>query len=108
MNINISMRQLRAFDAVADTGSFTKAAQHLHLTQSALSVLVREMERELGLSLFDRHTRRVELSEAGRDMQPYVKRMLNELQQAVHSMTDLRDQHRGVLRIAATQLIAST
>lgn len=108
MNINLTLRQLRAFDAVSESGSFTKAAQRLHLTQSALSVLVREMERELGVPLFDRHTRRVELAEAGRDLLPYVKRVLNELEQAVHSVTELRDQHKGVLRIAATQLIACT
>ena len=86
MNGNLSLRQLRAFEAVATEGSFTKAAQRLFLTQSALSVLVRDMERELGLSLFDRHTRRVELSEAGRDFYPHVRRMLNELAVAVGSM----------------------
>lgn len=108
MNGNLSLRQLRAFEAVATEGSFTKAAQRLFLTQSALSVLVRDMERELGLSLFDRHTRRVELSEAGRDFYPHVRRMLNELAVAVGSMIDLRDKRRGVLRVAAPQLMACT
>lgn len=108
MNPNLSLRQLRAFEAVAAEGSFTKAAQRLFLTQSALSVLVRDMERELGLSLFDRHTRRVELSEAGRDFYPHVRRMLNDLAAAVGSMIDLRDKRRGVLRVAAPQLMACT
>lgn len=108
MNLNLTLRQLRAFDAVAAEGSFTKAAQRLFLTQSALSVLVREMERELGIALFDRHTRRVELSEAGRDLYPAVRRMLNELTQAVGSVTDLRDKRKGVLRLAAPQLMACT
>ena len=44
-----TLRQLRAFAAVAETGSFTAAAQQLHLTQSALSVLVRELEREIAV-----------------------------------------------------------
>ncbi len=108
MNQNLSLRQLRAFDAVAAEGSFTKAAQRLFLTQSALSVLIRELERELGVAMFNRSTRRVELTEAGRDMQPYVHRVLNELAQGVSSVMDLRDKKKGVLRVAAPQLMACT
>ena len=108
MNLNLTLRQLRAFDAIAQEGSFTKAAQSLFLTQSALSVLIREMERELGVKVFDRHTRRVELSDAGRDLHPNVRRVLNELSHAVSSVTDIRDKKKGVLRIAAPQLIACT
>ena len=71
--MNMTLRQLRAFAAVADTGSFTAAAGRLHLSQSALSVLVRELERELGTRLFDRHTRRVLLTEAGHELLPGVR-----------------------------------
>ncbi len=109
MNLpNLSLRQLRAFDAVAREGSFTRAAQRLHLTQSALSVLVRELERELGVQLFDRHTRRVELADAGRDFLPSVRRVLNELTHGVDSVADLRDKKKGVLRVSAPQLMACT
>ena len=86
--MNLTLRQLRAFDAVAETGSFTAAAARLHLTQSALSVLVRELEREMGVQLFDRHTRRVLLSEAGREFQPSVQRLLSLLA-ALSKTTDL-------------------
>ena len=106
--LNFSLRQLRAFEAVAGEGSFTLAAQRLHLTQSALSVLVRELERELGVQLFDRHTRRVDLSDAGRDFLPSVRRVLNELSQGVDSVIDLRDKKKGVLRVSAPQLMACT
>src|SRR3954453_7379769 len=106
--LNLSLRQLRAFEAVAGEGSFTLAAQRLHLTQSALSVLVRELERELGVQLFDRHTRRVDLSDAGRDFLPSVRRVLNELSQGVDSVIDLRDKKKGVLRVSAPQLMACT
>lgn len=108
MNLNLTLRQLRAFDAVATEGSFTKAANTLFLTQSALSVLIREMERELGVTVFDRHTRRVELSDAGHDLYPYVRRVLNELSEGVSSVMDMRDKKKGVLRIAAPQLMACT
>lgn len=106
--MNLTLRQLRAFAAVAETGSFTAAAATLHLTQSALSVLVRELEREMGVQLFDRHTRRVVLSEAGREFQPSVQRLLADLAGAVAGVTDLRDKKKGVLRLAAPQLMACT
>jgi DNA-binding transcriptional LysR family regulator len=108
MAMNLTLRQLRAFAAVAETGSFTAAAASLHLTQSALSVLVRELEREMGVQLFDRHTRRVLLSEAGREFQPSVQRLLADLASAVAGVTELRDQKKGVLRLAAPQLMACT
>ena len=107
-SMNLTLRQLRAFAAVAATGSFTAAARELHLTQSALSVLVRELEREMGVQLFDRHTRRVLLSEAGREFQPSVQRLLADLAGAVASVTELREKKRGVLRLAAPQLMACT
>jgi DNA-binding transcriptional LysR family regulator len=73
-----------------------------------LSVLVRELEREMGVQLFDRHTRRVQLSEAGREFQPSVQRLLADLAGAVAGVTDLRDKKKGVLRLAAPQLMACT
>jgi len=106
--MNLSLRQLRAFAAIAEQGSFTSAATQLHLTQSALSVLIRELEREMGVRLFDRHTRRVQLSIAGEELRPHVERVLSELNRAAASMRNLRDKKRGVLRIAAPQLMAST
>lgn len=106
--MNLTLRQLRAFAAVAETGSFTAAAQQLHLTQSALSVLVRELEREMGVQLLDRHTRRVQLSEAGREFLPSVHRLLADLAGAVAGVTDLRDKKKGLLRLAAPQLMACT
>jgi DNA-binding transcriptional LysR family regulator len=104
----MTLRQLRAFAAVADTGSFTAAAGRLHLTQSALSVLVRELERDLGARLFDRHTRRVLLTEAGHQLLPSVTRALAELEQAAAGVHALRDKRRGRLRLAMPQLMAST
>ena len=106
--MNVTLRQLRAFAAVAEAESFTAAARELHLTQSALSVLVRELEREMGLQLLDRHTRRVQLSEAGREFLPAVHRLLGDLAGALAGVTELRDKKRGLLRVAAPQLMACT
>lgn len=106
--MNLTLRQLRAFIAVADCASFTEAARQLHLTQAAMSVLVRELEAELGVRLLDRNTRRVELSEAGRDLYPFAQRVLRELEDAVHSVGELRDKKKGLLRVAAPQMMACT
>jgi DNA-binding transcriptional LysR family regulator len=64
--MNLSMRQMRAFLHVARIGNFTRAAERAHMTQAGLSTLVREMERQLGARLFDRTTRMVSLTTAGR------------------------------------------
>jgi DNA-binding transcriptional LysR family regulator len=103
-----TLRQLRAFAAVAELGSFTAAAGRLHLTQSALSVLVRELEGVLGVRLFDRHTRRVLPTEAGRELLPRAARILAEVEAAVAGAGELRDKARGRLRLAVPQLMAST
>jgi len=108
MTRNLTLRQLRAFAAVAELGSFTAASARMHVTQSALSVLVRELERELGARLFDRHTRRVLLTETGQELLPYANRVFAELEQAALSVGGLRDKSRGRLRLAMPQLMAST
>src|SRR5437762_11728002 len=106
MNPNLTLRQLRAFTAVAEFGSFTAAGASLSLTQSALSVLVRELEHALGTRLFDRHTRRVVLTEAGSELLPHATRALAEVTAAIASVGELRDCKRGRVRVAAPQTMA--
>ena len=106
--MNLTLRQLRAFLAVADCASFTEAARQLHLTQAAMSVLVRELEAELGVRVLDRSTRRVDLTDAGRDLYPFAQRVLRELEDAVLSVGELRDKKKGLLRVAAPQMMACT
>ena len=106
--MNVTIRQLRAFVAVSALGSCTAAAGQLHVTQSALSVLIRELERTLGTRLFDRHTRSVRLTDAGRDYLPHVEQVFVELDAGAASVTGLRDKRRGLLRIGAPQLMACT
>ena len=61
----MEIRQLRAFVAIAETGTFTAAAQRVHVTQAAISMQIRQLENELGARLFVRAPRRVILTEAG-------------------------------------------
>jgi DNA-binding transcriptional LysR family regulator len=105
--MNITLKQLRAFTAVADAGGFTDAATRLYLTQSGLSLLVKELEAELGVRLFDRSTRRISLTVAGADFYPLALRVLEDLDSAVNSTLQLQDMKRGTLRIASTPLYSS-
>jgi len=106
--MNVTLRQLRAFVAVARAGSFTLAAESLFVTQSALSGQIRELEQALGLRLIDRSTRRVQLSDVGRDLLPLVDKILNDLDGALNEVVNLKALKRGTVRVAAPQLMACT
>jgi LysR family transcriptional regulator, transcription activator of glutamate synthase operon len=90
----VELRQLRYFAAVASHGNFTRAAEELHLAQSALSQQVRRLERELGVELLLRTTRRVELTEAGEIALTRATRILSE----VDALRSELDELSGLLR----------
>lgn len=106
--MNVSLRQLRAFVALARTGSFTHAADAMHITQSALSGLIKELELVLGVRLVDRSTRRIQLSEVGREFYPLVEKIIQDLDAVVGNIASLKALKTGVVRIAAPQLMACT
>ncbi|GII87793.1 LysR family transcriptional regulator [Sphaerisporangium siamense] len=83
--MELGLRHLRYFVAVAEEGGFTRAASRLHLTQPPLSVAIRQLERGLGLQLLDRTGNRVELTSAGRDFLAHAKSLLRHWQVAVDS-----------------------
>lgn len=107
MNLNISFRQMRAFSAVARAGSFTAAGRQLNLTQSAVSMLVQQLEATLGVALFDRGAA-VSLTEAGQQLLPLARRILDDLNQVVAGASDLRSLRTGMLRVVAPQMLACT
>lgn len=106
--MDVTLRQLRAFAAVARAGSFTGAAESLHVTQSALSGLIKGLESELDVCLVNRSTRYIELSEIGKEFHGVVIRLLRELDDALDHVDDLKRLRSGVVRIAVPQLMAST
>lgn len=106
--MNVTLRQLRAFVAVARTCSFTLAAESLFITQAALSGLIKELEQTLGLRLIDRSTRRIALSGAGENLFPLVDKILHDLDGVLDEVTQLKQLKTGLVRIAAPQLMAST
>jgi len=106
--MDVTLRQLRALLAVAKTGSFTRAAESMHITQSAFSGLIRELESQLGVRLVDRSTRQAQLSDVGKTFHDMVAGLLRELDEALTNIDGLKRLRHGVVRIAAPQLMAST
>jgi DNA-binding transcriptional LysR family regulator len=105
--LHFTLRQLDAFIAVADTASFTRAARHLHLTPSAVSQLIIELEAALGYKLFERSTRKVVLSPAGCALMPSVQAVARNVALARAAAGDIRDQAAGLVRVAAPLVVAS-
>lgn len=105
--MNVTLRQLRAFRTVAEAGSFTDAAKRLHLTQAALSSLVKELESTIGIRLFDRSTRNTKLSSAGADFFPLAVKVLEDLDYALSTTIQLQELKRGNVRVACTPLYSS-
>lgn len=104
----ISLRQLEAFVTVADQHSFSSAADRLGLTAQAVSQLVAELESTLGFRVFDRTTRRVSLSAAGRDYLPAAQTVLRYAQAAETAADDVRNRAAGLVRVGAPLVLASS
>jgi LysR family carnitine catabolism transcriptional activator len=103
----VTLRQLRAFIAVAEAEHFTRAADELGLSQSSVSTLVRELEANLGLRLFDRHTRMLKLTLAGAEILPLARKAMADLDSVIGSSSQLKSLGRGRVSIAASSLQAA-
>src|ERR1700752_2826003 len=99
MDVPVELRQLRYFVAVAEELHFGRAAERLHISQSPLSRAIRELERDVGVVLFVRTTRRVELTEAGALLLKRSRRVLAEIDGAIADARQLAQPGRGVLGI---------
>ncbi|MES2951611.1 MAG: LysR family transcriptional regulator [Pseudomonadota bacterium] len=104
----VTLRQFEAFLAIADLHGIGAAAQRLGLTSSAVSQLLAELESELGFRLFDRTTRRVSLSSAGKDFLSSAESVLRHVQAAAQSADDIRNRAAGIVRVGAPLVLAST
>lgn len=106
--VNITLKQLRTFVAVAESGRFRLAAETVNLTQSAVSILIKELEGQLNVTLFDRHTRFVGLTEAGRRLLPLAMDILERVDGAVDSMVDISTLKSGRVTVASAIVLAAT
>lgn len=102
----MELRQLSHFVAIAEDGSFTKAARRLNYVQSALSVSVQALERELAVRLFDRTTHRVTLTAAGEALLPAARRTLAAAEETRDAAAAVKGVLRGTLRVGIMQSFA--
>lgn len=97
----MELRQLEHVLAVVEEGQFTKAASRVHIAQSGLSSSIRSLERELGVALFARTTRRVALTEAGQSFVGEARKVIAAAEAARASVGGMRDLGRGTLLVNA-------
>lgn len=98
---------LRALRAIVDAGSFTAAAERLGTTHSAMSRQLRQLEEHLQVRLLDRNSRRLSLTEAGRDYYREAAALLDRLQEADDRVRAGQAQPSGIVRISVPQVVAS-
>ena len=106
--MNITLRQVEAFLTVANLRSFTAAGKSMHITQGAVSGLIRELESHVGVPLFDRTSRMVTLSPDGEKFLPVAQKAFQEFEMTERFAADLKQMRSGVLRIVGAPLMACT
>ncbi|GAA4127257.1 LysR family transcriptional regulator [Aminobacter aganoensis] len=105
--MKITNRQIQAFVTIAWQQSFSQAANVLGVTQPSLSMLIRDLELTLSVSLFDRNTRGVRLSQAGLELLPIAERIMSDLQRLEETSGDLSSLALGECRVACSSVLAS-
>lgn len=104
----MEIRQLRAFVAIAESGTFTAGALRVHVTQAAISMQIRQLENELGAKVFVRAPRHVILTEAGEQLLRRARHILREHDAAVDEIAELAGAERGRLRIGSASAMVLT
>lgn len=105
--MNFSLRQLRAFLMVADLNSFTRAAEKIHLSQAALSLMIREFEDQIGFKVFDRSTRMVSLNAAGQKIYPTIHKSVMDLEDSIRAAANISKFKDNLVRVAATSVVST-
>lgn len=98
--LHLTLRQLKVFESVARLGSFTRAAEELHLSQPAVSMQVKQLEESVGLPLFEQLGKKIYLTDAGREMHHYSREIGRQLQEAENVLEEMRGLKRGKLVIS--------
>jgi DNA-binding transcriptional LysR family regulator len=101
----LNFHQLHIFYTVAEKGSFSYAAQALHMTQPAVTMQVQSLEDYFGTKLFNRSTKKIELSEAGRTLMPFAKRSIDLIKETDVSMSKFTHMLEGRLHLGASMTV---
>ena len=104
---DLTLRQLQTVVALAEYGSFIAAAALMKTSQPAVTRTVKHLEEALGIKLFDRSTRSVQITAAGKEFAAVAARMLNDLKITVGSMRELADQRRGQIIVSSIMSVAN-
>ena len=94
---------LQTFISVSDAGSFSRASEQLFITQPAVSKRISALEQELGIPLFDRIGKKVQLTEAGHALLPSAKKILAELEESRRAISNLSGKVSGSLKLGTSQ-----
>src|SRR5262245_37255567 len=105
--LDLTLRQLQTILAPAEYGSFIAAAASMKTSQPAVTRTVKHLEDMLGVKLFERSTRSVQITDAGKEFAAVAARMLNDLKITVGSMRELADQHRGQIILSSIMSVAN-
>ncbi len=103
----MDLRQLEMFQAVVETGSFTKAGQRLHVSQSAISRQINLLEEELGVQVLMRSNKRVFLTEAGKTLLKHCYRIFRDIEEAILAVSQDVQVGRGTLRVGGGMSVCS-
>lgn len=101
-----TLKQLRYFVAVADNGTVSGAAQALAISQSAVTEAIRELEADLGVALFTRHPRGLDITHKGHQFLRHASAILAEVSDARHALTHESEDLKGTLHVGVTSLVA--
>ncbi len=100
--ISVNLHQLRIFSTVARLASFSRAAEALHISQPSVSIQVADLERALGVELFEQLGKRIYLTDAGRVIEDYAHRILSLVDEAQDAVGEVTELHRGRLAVGAS------
>jgi DNA-binding transcriptional LysR family regulator len=104
----VNLKLLHMFVAVAENKSFRQASEQLNRSQSAVSMQIKQLEDQVGVALFHRTTRRVELTNEGEQLLTHARRALDEWDNGLRQIRDIVDIQRGTLSIGCVPTIAAT
>lgn len=105
--MDVTLRQIKGFIAISRLGSFSRAADAIHVTQPALSLMIRKMEEQIGVALFERSSRHVALTTAGRELLPGVQRLVDELEATFDALTESTAPLGGTLSVASIPSVSA-
>ncbi len=113
--MNIKLRQLQILEAIVQTGSYSLAAEHLHMTQPAVSMQMKQLEHNIGLKVFERQGKSVVLTSAGQDIQNFSCQIMAQYNGMQETILNIKNSQSGRIKVSAattanhliTQMIAN-